>query len=191
MAFAPDSQYPALGAWANLMIHSAVEPAATIAAVRSRLRQEHPRLVIEFDDFGQRILDGLLRERLLAMLAGFFGGVATLLATVGLYGMITFTMAQRRQEIGIRAALGARRRQIVSMVMRDAGWLMAAGVTSGTVLALLAGRSAAALVFGLTPHDPSTLLTACAVLALVAATASYLPASRASRLDALTAMRDE
>ena len=146
---------------------------------------------MEFDDFRQRILDGLIRERLLAMLAGFFGTLATLLATVGLYGMISFTTAQRKQEIGIRAALGARRRQIVGMVMRDAGWLMVAGIMCGAVLSLLAGRSAATLVFGLTPYDPSTLLLACLVLALVTATASFLPAHRASRLDGLTAMRDE
>jgi predicted permease len=191
MAFAPDSQYPNLGPWANLMIHSAVDPAETIAAVRNRLRQEHPEIFMEFDDFGQRILDGLTRERLLAMLAGFFGALATLLATVGLYGMMSFTMAQRRQEIGIRTALGARRPQIVGIVMRDAGWLMAAGIIGGAVLSLLVGRGAATLLFGLTPHDPSTLVVACLVLAIVAATASFLPASRASRLDALTAMRDE
>jgi putative ABC transport system permease protein len=117
--------------------------------------------------------------------------LATLLATVGLYGMISFTTAQRRQEIGIRAALGARRRQIVGMVMRDAGWLMVAGILCGAVLSLLAGRSAAALLFGLTPYDPSTLLVACLLLAIVTATASFLPASRASCLDGLTAMRDE
>src|SRR4030095_10325824 len=103
------------------MFHPAVEPAETIAAVRNRLRQGHPEIFMEFDDFGQRILDGLTRERLLAILAGFFGALATLLATVGLYGMMSFTMAQRRQEIGIRTALGARRRQIVGIVMRDAG----------------------------------------------------------------------
>jgi ABC-type antimicrobial peptide transport system permease subunit len=191
MAFAPDSQYPNLGAWANLMIHSAVEPAVTIAAVRNRMRQAHPGIVMEFDDFGQRILDGLTRERLLAVLAGFFGVLATLLSTVGLYGMISFTMAQRRQELGIRAALGARRRQIVGMAMRDAGWLVAAGVICGAALSLLAGRSAATLLFGVTAHDPSMLLAACLVLAIVAATASFIPASRASRLDPLTAMRDE
>jgi predicted permease len=191
MAFAPDSQYPNLGPWANVMIHSSVEPAQTIAAVRNRLRQAHPEMIMEFDDFGQQILNGLTRERLLAMLAGFFGVLATILATVGLYGMISFTTAQRRQEIGIRTALGARRRQIVGMVMRDAGWLMAAGVIGGAALSLLAGRSAATLLFGLTPRDPSTLVAASLVLAIVAATASFLPASRASRLDPLAAMRDE
>jgi predicted permease len=191
MVFAPDSQFPNLGAWANLMIHSVVDPALTIAAVRNRIRQGHPEVFMEFDDFRQRILDGMIRERLLAMLAGFFGALATLLATVGLYGMISFTTAQRRQEIGIRAALGARRRQIVGMVMRDAGWLMVAGIMCGAVLALLAGRSAATLVFGLTPYDPATLLVACLVLALVTAAASFLPASRVSRLDGLAAMRDE
>jgi putative ABC transport system permease protein len=191
MAFAPDSQYPNLGPWANLMIHSRVEPAQTITAVRNRLAQAHPGMVMEFDDFGERILNGLTRERLLAMLAGAFGALAALLATVGLYGMISFTTAQRRQEIGIRAALGARRRAIVGMVMRDAGWLIAAGVAGGAVVSLLAGRSAATLLFGLTPHDPLTLVGASLLLAMVAATAGFVPASRASRLDALTAMRDE
>jgi putative ABC transport system permease protein len=191
MAFAPDSQYPDVGPWANIMIYSTVEPAQTIAAVRNRLRQRHPEIFMEFDDFGQRILDGLTRERLLALLASFFGALATLLATVGLYGMVSFTMAQRRQEIGIRIAMGARRQQIVGLAMRDTGWLMVAGVIGGAVLSLVVARSAASLLFGLTPHDPSTLIAACLILAVVAATASFLPASRASRLDALTAMRDE
>jgi predicted permease len=191
MAFAPDSQYPDLGPWANIMIHSTVEPAQTIAAVRNRLRQGHPEIFMEFDDFGQRILDGLTRERLLALLASFFGALATLLATVGLYGMVSFTMAQRRQEIGIRTAMGARRQQIVGLVMRDAAWLMAAGVIGGAAVSLLVTRSAATLLFGLTPHDPSTLIAACLILAVVAATASFLPARRVSRLDALAAMRDQ
>jgi predicted permease len=190
MAFAPDSQYPDLGPWANIMIDSRFAPAETIAAVRHRLGQAHPEIYMEFDDFGQRILDGLTRERLLAVLAGFFGALATLLATIGLYGLVSFTMAQRRQEIGIRTAMGARRQQIVGLVMRDVGWLMGAGVMGGTVLSLLVGRSAATLLFGLTSYDASTFVVAGVVLAIVAATASVLPASRASRLDALTAMRD-
>ena len=140
MTFAPDSQFPAMGPWATMMIHSSIEPATAIAGIRNRIKQAHPEIVMRFQDFRMRIRDGLIRERLLAMLAGFFGIVAVLLATVGLYGMISFTVAQRRQEIGIRAALGARRRQVVSLVMWEAGWLTATGLVVGGALSLLAGR---------------------------------------------------
>jgi ABC-type antimicrobial peptide transport system permease subunit len=146
---------------------------------------------MEFLDFQVWIRDGLVRDRLLATLAGFFGVVAVLLATVGLYGLIAFTVAARRQEIGLRAALGAHPRRIVALVMGDAGRLMGVGLLAGIVLALLVGRNATALLFGLTPYDPAILSAACLLLTGIAGAASFIPARRASRLDPLTALRDE
>ena len=190
MTFAPDSQYPTIGPWSVMMIQSS-DPAAAIAGIKHRLAESHPEVLAEFSVFQSRIRDGLLRERLLAMLAGFFGALAAVLAVVGLYGMISFAVAQRRQEIGIRVALGARRPQVIVMMMREAGWLLAIGLAAGAGLSLLAGRSASTLLFGLKPNDPITLLTACALLTVVAGAASYLPARSASRLDPLTALRHE
>jgi predicted permease len=190
-AFAPASQFPAKGPWLATMIRSDAPPAATIEAVRRRLAERRPEVLMEFGVLQKRIHDNLLRERLMALLSGFFGVLAGLLATVGLYGVISYLVARRRNEIGIRMALGADRRRVVGMVMREAGKLVAVGVAIGMALSLIAGRSASALLFGLKPHDPATLVTACAVLALIAAFASFVPARRASKLDPMAALRHE
>ncbi len=190
-AFAPASQFPHLTPWAAMMIHADVPPEAAIAAIRRRIAAGHPEIVMELMVFQARIRDGFVRERLLAMLSGFFGLLAALLATVGLYGVVSYLVAGRRNEIGIRLALGARRGQVVAMVMRDAGKLLVAGVVVGTALALAAGRSAGSLLFGLSPHDPATLLGAVVLLAVIAVGASFVPARRAARLDPMTALRCE
>jgi predicted permease len=191
MAFAPDSQYPTIGPWSAMMIHSSVDPAVAIAGIKHRLAESHPEILAEFSVFQSRIRAGLLRERLLAMLSGFFGALAAVLAVVGLYGMISFAVAQRRQEIGIRVALGAGRPQVIGMMMREAGWLLAVGLAVGAGLSLIAGRTASTLLFGLKPHDPLTLVSACLLLAVVAAAASFVPARSASKLDPLAALRHE
>jgi ABC-type antimicrobial peptide transport system permease subunit len=191
MAFAPDSQHPRPGFWPATMIQSTVEPAAAIATVTQWLARAHPDVVAEFDVFQWRVRDGLVRERLLAMLAGFFGGLAALLAMVGLYGMISYTVAERRREIGVRVALGAQRRQVVAMMMREAGALLAAGLVAGTVLALLATQTTSSLLFGLKPHDPLAIGGACLLLTFIGALASFIPARAASRLDPLTALRQD
>jgi putative ABC transport system permease protein len=114
-----------------------------------------------------------------------------LLSMIGLYGMISFAVGQRRHEIGIRLALGARRRQVIAMVMRDASWLLVVGIAVGAIVSVITGRSAATLLFGLTPRDVPTLSAACLLLVAVAGVASYLPARSASRLDPLAALRHE
>ena len=190
-AFGPASQFPSLSPWAAMMIHVNVAPPTAIAAVKRRIAAAHPEIVMEFNGFQARIRDGLVRERLLALLSGFFGLLAALLVTVGLYGVVSFLVAGRRQEIGIRVALGARRGQVIGMVMRDAGKLLMVGVVVGIALALAAGRSAGALLFGLKPNDPATLLGAGLFLTLIAAGASFVPARRAARLDPMAALRSE
>jgi predicted permease len=191
MAFAPDSQYPNQGPWTAMMIHSSIGHAAAMAGVKQRISAALPDTIMEFADFQGRIRAGLVRERLLAMLAGFFGVLAAVLAMVGLYGMISFATLQRRHEIGIRVALGARRSRVIMMVMREATWPVAVGIAVGAGLSLLAGHAAASLLFGLTPDDPVTLASACTLLAVIAAAASFLPARSAARLDPLSALRHE
>jgi predicted permease len=190
-AFAPALQFPAPGPWLAVMIHSDVSPEMALAAVKRRMGEAHPEIVVESSVFQTRIREGLVRERLLAMLSGFFGLLAALLATVGLYGVVSYLVTGRRNEIGIRIALGAQKSEVVGMVMRDAGKLVAAGVLIGTALALAAGRSAGSLLFGLKPHDPVTLVGAAVLLAVIAASASFIPARRAARLDPMTALRSE
>ena len=191
MTFAPASQYPAPGPWTFMMIHSNLAPATMMSTLKRKISEKHPEIITACGNFQTWIRDGLVRERLMAMLSGFFGGLAALLAMVGLYGMISYTVARRRNEIGIRLALGAKRAQVVSMVMREAGRLLVIGVVSGTALSLVAGRGARSLLFGLKSYDPLTLACAGALLAVIALLASFLPARRASKVDPMVALRYE
>jgi len=138
-----------------------------------------------------RVRTSLLRERLMATLSGFFGGLAALIATIGLYGVMSYTVVRRKHEIGIRMALGADRRQVVRMIVREAAMLLTAGLLVGVVMSIAAAKFAEALLFGLRPQDPLTLASAVAMLAAVALAASYLPALRAARLEPTMALRDE
>ena len=188
MAFAPATQFPAKRPWVHMVIYSNTSPAGSI---QSKLAQTHPEVVTRFGDFQQDIRGGLVRERLLAMLSGFFGFLAALLAMVGLYGVISYMVARRRNEIGIRVALGANRGQVLAMVMREAARLLVIGLSVGIVLSLIAGRGAESLLFGLKPHDPFTLLGSIGLLAVIAALASFLPARRAAKVDPMEALRYE
>jgi len=128
---------------------------------------------------------------MMAMLSGFFGLLATVLVVVGLYGVLSYFVAQRRNEIGIRIAVGANRWQVIRLVLRDTAAMLFAGVVAGTVLALVAGRAPTAMLFGLKPYDFATLVFAVVLLTVIAVLASLLPALRASRLDPVAALRAE
>ena len=164
---------------------------AAMESVRKTIARNHPQMSIDVMDFQKRIREGMIRERLMAILAGFFGFLAALLATVGLYGVISYIVARRRNEIGIRMALGARPGQVTWMVMRESALLLVIGVAIGAMLSLLAGRAAESLLFGLRPNDPLTLCVAGLVLAIIAAGASLIPARRAARLHPMNALRHD
>jgi ABC-type antimicrobial peptide transport system permease subunit len=151
----------------------------------------NPAITIDFHPYNTMVKQTLLRERLLATLSGFFGVLAAVLATIGLYGVISYLVVRRTNEIGIRMALGATPARILSMVVREAATLLAAGLIAGIVLALIAGRQAAALLYELKPYDPPTMLVAALGLSIVALTATLLPARRAARLEPTTALREE
>jgi ABC-type antimicrobial peptide transport system permease subunit len=127
----------------------------------------------------------------MARLSGFFAVLAVVLAVIGLYGVMSYMVARRRNEIAIRMALGAEPASIIRLVMRESGTLLLAGLVIGTALALAGGQAATAMLFGLKPTDPFTLGAALLSLSLVAALASLLPANRASRNDPMKALRDE
>jgi putative ABC transport system permease protein len=175
----------------QILIHSSLPLATVTASMRQIFSEINPQMTFEFTAFKTLIGDDLLPERLMATLSGFFGVLAGVLAAVGLYGVMSYMVARRRNEIGIRMALGARRSQVIALIFRETGVLVAIGLVAGTAMALVAGRTAASLLFGLKPYDPITLLAAMAMLAVVAAAAAWLPARRAARLDPSSALREE
>jgi predicted permease len=190
MAFVPIDQLPeeAQHPWMAMMVASGSGPAG-IRAVRRTIEAKYPGMNLQFSDFQQGIHDDLVGDRMMAMLSGFFGVLAALLVVVGLYGVLSYFITQRRNEIGIRIALGARRRQVIALVMRDTAWMLVIGVVLGTGLALVAGRAATTMLFGLKPYDIATLIFAIVLLAAIAVLASWLPALKASRLNPVDALR--
>jgi predicted permease len=160
-------------------------------AAETAVAEIHPGLGIDFTVLTTQIKESLMRDRLMAALAGAFGLLAGSLAVLGLYGVIAYMVARRRNEIGVRVALGASRGQVIGLVLREAALLLALGLTVGLGLAAWAGQAAASLVYGLQPRDPVTLGGAAALLASVALLASYGPARKASRLEPMDALRDE
>ena len=159
--------------------------------VKSAVAEVSRAIGIEFRLLSDQLQESLLRERLMATLSGGFGLLAGLLATLGLYGVIAYMVARRRNEIGVRMALGADRGRVIRLVLREAALLLVVGLGVGALLALWAGRTAATLLFGLQPQDPATMAAAVALLAVVALASSYLPARRAAALEPMVALRDE
>jgi predicted permease len=191
MCFAPALQFPLIWDGAAFFIRSAAPPAGLIAAVRQRLIEIYPEIDVDFHVFETDIQNGLVRERTMAMLSGFFGVLAALLTMVGLYGVISYIIAIRWNEIGIRMALGASRLTVVRMILRQTLGLLAIGVALGILLSLVATKGASSLLFGLGPDDPLTLAGASIFLLAVALMASLVPAHRASRLEPMNALRHE
>jgi ABC-type antimicrobial peptide transport system permease subunit len=128
---------------------------------------------------------------MMARLSGFFGVLAALLVVVGLHGVLSYFLAQRRSEIGIRMALGASRGRVVAGMMQNACVMLAAGLIAGTVLSLFAGREASTLLFGVKPWDPVTLVGAAGLLALVTVMASLVPSLRAASVNPIDSLRIE
>jgi putative ABC transport system permease protein len=159
--------------------------------VKEKISRISPAIKMEFHILQTDIENGLNRERLMAVLSGFFGALAALLAMIGLYGVISYIVATRKNEIGIRMALGANRRDVIGIVLRQTLALLGVGVGAGLVLAMAAARGADSLLFGLRSNDPLTLFGAAGFLTAVALTASYIPAYRASRVDPMNALRYE
>jgi predicted permease len=179
------------GEFMQIVMRSSLPPGGFTASVTDALREINPEVVVSFTGFADQIRDTLVRERLMAALSGFFGAIAALLAVVGLYGVIAYGVARRTNEIGVRIALGAAQHTVLGMIMREALLLVAVGIGAGAAVALLAGRTAGSLLFGLQPWDPATLMCAAGVLATVALAASYLPARAAARISPVTALRVE
>ena len=179
------------GMGTNLIVRSALPIGSLTARLKQTIQEQNAGASVQFQVFKAQVEESLLRERLMATLSGFFGFLAAILATVGLYGVISYVVAKRRNEIGIRIALGADRMSVVRLVLGEAGLQVAAGLVIGTALAIAAARTATSLLYGLQPGDPWIIGGADALLATVALAASLLPALRASRLEPMAALREE
>ncbi|HZF41248.1 MAG TPA: ABC transporter permease [Blastocatellia bacterium] len=176
----------------NFVVRYSGAPEAVVPQVRQAIRQVNRNLPIDgVVSLSEHISRSLARQRLVARLAAFFGLLALLLACVGLYGVLSYAVARRTNEIGIRMALGARHRDALWLVLREALALVCAGVVIGLLASLAATRTASTLLFGLNPNDPPTIAAATLLLLAVAALAGYLPARRAARVDPMVALRSE
>ena len=164
---------------------------ALSAEVRRELRALVPDLPVETIPFPEWLDQFLVRDRLTALLAGGFGIIAIVLAAVGLYGLMAWTVAQRTREIGIRMALGAEPRGVRWQVMRESLLLALGGVAVGLPVVLVGGRLVPTLLFGLQPRDPLTFAMAAALLLAEALLAAYIPARRAARIDPMLSLRCE
>src|SRR5262245_11176076 len=175
----------------NFVIHATTSLPSVTAAVTRVLAQLNPAISVKYQTVRAQVTGSLVRERLMATLSGFFGALAVLIATIGLYGVMSYSVTRRRVEIGIRMALGADRTEVVRMIVREAALLLGLGVLAGAGLAIAAGRWATALLYDLNPWDPITIALSIAALGSATLLASWLPAHRASRLAPTIALRED
>jgi len=189
-SFVPADQHPSSQPWMAVMVRTSGDAASADAAIRRAAAAEGARIspVVVLRD---QVREGLARERLLSWLSGMFGVIAGLLAAIGLYGVMSYTVARRSNEIAIRVALGAASRDVLGLMLRQAARLVVAGLAFGAAAALAASRAARTLLFGLEPNDPATFVGAAILLTAVALIAAYLPAARASRVSPIVGLRAE
>ncbi|AHG92433.1 permease (plasmid) [Gemmatirosa kalamazoonensis] len=167
------------------------DAAALAPAARAAVARVDPRVVVEFRTLSGQVASSISRERLLAVLSAVFGAVALALATLGLYGVMAYSVTRRTTEIGVRQALGADRARVVRMVLADVGRVVVVGAIVGAAAAAPVGRFMESLLFRTRPVEPLVIAGAAALLALVALVAGLVPARRASRVAPMTALREE
>jgi predicted permease len=192
MFFVPHRQSTRRPGLMHFYVWTASNTGATVTAVRRVMRELDPNLPIEdlrtMDDV---VHDSTTGQRVMSVMTGTFATLATLVAAIGLYGLLAFAVAQRTSEIGLRMALGATGDAVRWMVLRQVGVVVMIGGTIGLAIALVLGRAAQALLFGLQFHDPTVLGSSIAGLVLIGLAAGYVPASRAARIDPMRALKYE
>jgi putative ABC transport system permease protein len=176
----------------TIVVRTANEPLALVSAVRNELQQMDPEQPMAAVSTMDQLLAGTLsRSRFTMLVLGVFAALALVLACVGIYGVIAYSVTQRTQEFGIRMALGANRRDVFRLVFGQGGRLILLGTGLGIVAALIITRLMATLLYGISATDPLTFATVALLLALVALAACYIPARRATRVDPIVALRYE
>ncbi len=191
LAELPGGAIPETTERSHLLIRTAIRPSAMAPVVEQTIAAANKSITLEFHTLAQQVDDSIVQERLLATLSGFFGALALLLATIGLYGVLAYLVLQRQKEIGIRMALGAQRGTIIWLVLRDVALLLVVGVIAGVGISWATTRFVQGLLFGLQAHDGGTIFLGIGLLGVVAFLASYLPARRATRVDPMVALRYE
>jgi predicted permease len=182
-----EDPYPA----ANYLIRSNTRIAGLLNSLKQTIVGVNPQIDIQFTMLRTYLRESLMQDELMASLCGFFATLGVILAAIGLYGVITYTVAQRTNEIGIRMALGAESGMVLRMVLRQGIVLALVGVGIGLIAALALTRVMRSMLFGVTSSDPLTFLIVPLVLVLVALAACYIPARRAMRVDPMVALRYE
>jgi predicted permease len=180
-----------LAHWGDLLIRTSADPVAVSPAVRRAVDSMGHEYVLSFGTQKRADEKALLNERMTAALSEVFGGLALLLAAVGLYGLMAFAVARRTREIGIRVALGAPRHGVLWMVLGQTIRLVGVGVAIGIPCALAANRLVTHLLFGISPDDPLTLAVVSVALLATGVAASFVPARRATKVDPMVALRHE
>jgi ABC-type antimicrobial peptide transport system permease subunit len=176
----------------NVYLRTQADPRQIENELRERMLQFDPHVpLVGLQTMNEQIGFSLRTERLVASLSAVFGAVATLLAVIGLYGVMAYTVLRRTREIGIRIALGARPGDVLRMVMREALVVLFEGIAVGAFSSLALGGFVRSQLFGLQPYDPLTLISSILALALAACLAGLIPALRASRIDPTQSLRNE
>jgi predicted permease len=173
-------------------VRTAQNPDPMFLSIRKRIHDLDPNLpVFEMITLDRQIENSLVTERLVATLSSGFGFLATLLAAIGLYGVMAYTVARRTREIGIRMAIGAARRDVLWLVMREVLTLLAAGVLVALPLSWFLTQTVRSQLYGIQPADPLSILSATLLIASIAVAAGYMPARKATRVDPMRALRYE
>jgi predicted permease len=191
IVYIPLAQAPILSSWKGVIVRTDSSAGAILKAAQHRVRQLNPDIWVRVTDLRSQVNERLVRERMLAWLAGIFGVLAICLSAVGLYGLVTYLALGRRAEIGVRLALGATRASVLLMMLRESVWLVCGGVAAGLLVGIPLSRTATRLLFQLAPTDAATWLGAALALMSVAAVAAIVPAWRSASLDPLETLRAE
>jgi ABC-type antimicrobial peptide transport system permease subunit len=177
--------------WGDLIVRTSQTPEALEKPISHAVESLGHEYALNIKSIAQLVDGELVEERVTALLSGFFAALALLLASIGLYGLMSYTVTRRTREIGIRAAVGAQRKNVLWLVLRETLTLALLGIAVGIPTALVASRLIASMLFGLSPSDLPTIVTVSLLLLVVALVAGYFPARRASAIDPIVALRTE